>query len=91
MLNSTETAPIFPSSVSECWQDLSPTGQKLKGNFRDFTGGPVAKTPGSQCRGSRFDPWVGKIPWRREQLHTPIFWLREFHGLSMGLQRVRHN
>jgi len=21
------------------------------------------------------DPWVGKIPWRREQLPTPVFWL----------------
>ena len=30
---------------------------------RDFPGGPVAKTPCSQCRGPRFDPWSGnKIP-----------------------------
>jgi len=28
-----------------------------------------------------YDPWVGKIPWRRERLLTPIFWPREFHGL----------
>ena len=28
-----------------------------------------------------FDPWVGKIPWRREQLPTPIFWPGEFYGL----------
>ena len=28
-----------------------------------------------------FDPWVGKIPWRRERLSTPVFWPREFHGL----------
>ena len=20
-----------------------------------------------------FDPWIGKIPWRREQLPTPVF------------------
>ena len=26
-------------------------------------------------------PWIGKIPWRREQLPTPIFWPGEFHGL----------
>ena len=25
-----------------------------------------------------FDPWVGKIPGRRERLHTPVFWPREF-------------
>ena len=28
-----------------------------------------------------FDPWVGKIPWRRERLPNPVFWPREFHGL----------
>ena len=28
-----------------------------------------------------FDPWVGKIPWRRECLPTPVFWRGEFHGL----------
>ena len=27
------------------------------------------------------DPWVGKIPWGREGLPTPVFWPREFHGL----------
>ena len=34
-----------------------------------------------QCGRSGFDPWVGKIPWRRERLPTPVFWPREFHGL----------
>ena len=24
---------------------------------------------------------IGKIPWRRERLPTPVFWPREFHGL----------
>ena len=28
-----------------------------------------------------FDSWVGKIPWRRERLPTPVFWPGEFHGL----------
>ena len=27
------------------------------------------------------NPWVGKIPWRRERLPTPVFWPGEFHGL----------
>ena len=26
------------------------------------------------------DPWVRKIPWRRERLPTPVFWPGEFHG-----------
>ena len=34
-----------------------------------------------QCGRPGFDPWVGKIPWRREWLPTPVFWPREFHGL----------
>ena len=28
-----------------------------------------------------FNPWVGKIPWKRERLPTPVFWPGEFHGL----------
>ena len=28
-----------------------------------------------------FDPWDGKIPWRWEQLPTPVFWPREFQAL----------
>ena len=28
-----------------------------------------------------FNPWIGKIPSRRERLPTPVFWPREFHGL----------
>ena len=34
-----------------------------------------------QCRRPGFDPWVGKIPWRRERLPTPVFWPGEFNGL----------
>ena len=33
-----------------------------------------------QCRRSRLDPWVGKSPWRREWLPTPVFLPGEFHG-----------
>ena len=28
-----------------------------------------------------FDPWIGKIPWRREWLPTPVFWPGEFQEL----------
>ena len=34
-----------------------------------------------QCGRPEFDFWVGKIPWRRERLTTPVFWPREFYGL----------
>ena len=26
------------------------------------------------------DPWVGKIPWRKAWLPTPVFFPGEFHG-----------
>ena len=34
-----------------------------------------------QCGRPGFDPWVGKIPWRRERLPVPVFWPGEFRGL----------
>ena len=34
------------------------------------------------CGRAGFDPWVGKIPWRRERLPTPVFWPREFYGVT---------
>ena len=33
-----------------------------------------------QCRRPEFDPRVGKIPWRKEWLPTPILLTGEFHG-----------
>ena len=33
-----------------------------------------------QCRRPRFNPLVGKIPWRRKWQPTPVFLPREFHG-----------
>ena len=50
------------------------------------------------CHGRfRFDPWVGKIPWRRAWQPTPVFLSRlpraeEPDGLqSLGLQRIRRD
>jgi len=43
-----------------------------------------------------FDPWVGKIPWRKEQQPTSVFLPGEFHGQRSlwvtvhGVARVRH-
>ena len=33
-----------------------------------------------QCRRPWFNSWVGKIPWRREGLPTPVFWPGEFQS-----------
>ena len=36
------------------------------------------------CRRPGFDLWVGKIPWRRQRLPTPVCWPGEFHGHRHG-------
>ena len=53
---------------------------------------------GPQCRRPGFDPWVGKMPWRRAWQPIPVFLPGESPrtedpgGLqSLGSQRVGHN
>ena len=48
-----------------------------------FPGGTSGKEPTYQCRRYKrhgFDPWVRKVPWRREWLPTPILLPGESHG-----------
>ena len=43
----------------------------------------VVKNPACQCRRHKqfgFDPWVGKIPWRRAWQPTPVLLPGESHG-----------
>ena len=59
----------------------------------------VSKEPACQCRRlgrRRFDPWVGKILWRRKWQPTPVFLPGEFQGQRnvegyspWGSQRVK--
>ena len=46
-----------------------------------FPCGSAGKESSCNAEDPGFDPWVGKIPWRRERLSTPVFWPREFHRL----------
>ena len=49
-----------------------------------FPGGTSGKEPMCQCRRHMrrcaFDPWVGKYPWGRARLPTPVFLPGESHG-----------
>ena len=48
-----------------------------------FSGGTSSKESACQCRKCKrqgFDPWVGKIHWRRAWQPTPVFLPGEFHG-----------
>ena len=50
---------------------------------KGFPGGTSGKEPAWQCRRHKrwgFDPWVGKIPWRRAWQPTPVFLPGESHG-----------
>ena len=48
---------------------------------RSFLGGSDGKASIClQCRSPGFDPWVGKIPWRRKWQPTPVFSPGKFHG-----------
>ena len=46
----------------------------------DLPGSPVVDTLRFQCRGNEFDPWAGKIPWRRAGQPTPVFLPGESQG-----------
>ena len=62
--------------------------------MKGFPGGTVSKELACQGRRPGFDPWVGKVPWRRKW-HSSILgwrnpWTEEPDGLqSMGSQGVR--
>ena len=51
--------------------------------YRGFPGGASGKEPACQYKRhkrNRFDPWVRKIPWRREWQPTLVSWPGEVHG-----------
>ena len=72
------------------WQPLLPS----KG-FSTWLRGKESACQGRRCRRLGFDPWVGKIPWRRKWPPIPVFLPGKFHGQRnlqfLGLQRVKPN
>ena len=73
-----QPTPVFLPGKSHGQKSLvgySPWGHKVSDTaehahiFRGAPGGASGKEPSCQCRRHKrfeFDPWVGKIPWRRE-------------------------
>ena len=45
-----------------------------------FPSGLVIKNPLANAGNAGFDPWVGKILWRRAWQPTPVFLPEESHG-----------
>ena len=63
-----------------------------------FPRGSVMEESTCQCRRCRFNPWVGKIPWRRDWQPSLVFLPGTSHGQRslVGyspwcLKRVRHD
>ena len=79
---------VWVSHSSENFHSLNP----------GFSGGPAGRE--SVClqrkrhRRCGFDPWVRKIPWRRESQPTPVFLPGESHGQRYSPwdhKKVRHD
>ena len=62
-----------------------------------FSGGSYGKIVCLQCWRPGFNPWVGKIPWRRKRQPTPVLLPGKFHGwrnligYSLWGCRIRHD
>ena len=74
--------------------------KEFEAAYRNYEASLVAQTVRIclQCGRCGFDPWVGKIPWRKALQPTLVFlpgespWTEELGGLqSMGSQRVGHD
>ena len=64
-------------------QQWSPQASPGLCPYLHYRGGTSGKEPASQCRRCKslgFDPWVGKIPWRRAWQLTAVFLSGESHG-----------
>ena len=58
-----------------------------------FLGGASGEESSCQCgrcKRHRFDPWNGKIPWRRKCLLTPVFLPGEPHRQRSLAQAIDH-
>ena len=80
-LHSKGLSRVFSNTTVQKHQFIG-TQLSLESNSQPYmtTGKTIALTICS-AEGPQLDPWVGKIPWRRERLPTPEFWPGEFHGL----------
>ena len=67
-------------------------GYPLQYSWASLVAQLVKNLPAMQETWVWFPGWVGKIPWRRERLPTPVFWPGEFRGLySPWSHRIRHD
>ena len=73
-----KTPVLIPGSGRSTGEGL---GYPLQYSWASLMDQQVKKP--SQCWCPGFSLWIGKIPWSRDRLPTPVFWPGEFHGLYM--------
>ena len=56
------------------------TTQAVPDGYPDVANGNESTCQCRRCKRCEFDPWVGKIPWRRAWQPTPVFLPGESHG-----------
>jgi len=66
----------FKASIWSLGDEFKWSSYKFKG----LPWGHSGKESTCQCKRCGFDPWVGKIPWRRKWQTTPVFLTGESHG-----------
>ena len=59
---------------------LKSTFKRILEPLRGFPGGSDGKASACNAGDSRFDPWVGKILWRRKWQPIPVLLPGKFHG-----------
>ena len=62
--------------VTKSWTQLKQLSTQATSSASQWLSG---KESACQCRSSRFDPWVGEMPWRRKWQPTPVFLPGESH------------
>ena len=78
-------SPISLNIILSPWFDTSliiNNKYLLISLYSSFLGGANGKEPACQCRKHKrhgFNPWVGKISWRRKWQPTPVFLPGESH------------
>ena len=74
-LKTTTDGVLLPTMSS--WEACDKDQQEFQVGLPWWLSG---KESACQCTRRGFDPWAGKIPWRRERLPTSLFLPGEFHG-----------
>ena len=72
-----EMRNYFKYAINSMWETYNLSMPLVR--WASLVAQPVKNLPA--IRETWFNPWFGKIPWRRERLPTPEFWPGEFHGL----------